>query len=485
MEIRKRFLSILLFSFCIAAFFVIDNPVSIAEAQTLNETTLTMEVNDADIRDVLSVIALDMNSSIIFTGTPTRVSFKVQDVTPTAAMEYLLSTYQMEYIKSGNTIIIGTRDILSNQFFDTMTLTKFALKYVDSDVIAAQIDTLALPVQKLTLDNNKRAIWVQGLPKELSKVRELIAMIDRSENAAVIAEAPVTEPVLTLTPIDLNFITGEQFNGFLTQMQFTGGLVLESNPKTVYVYSTPEELTVIQDLKNKVDVAKNATRVESNDAQSVKLFSKNLRYITTNDIVPLIDQFGLDVTVITFPRSAKNMWLLCTEEIYNQVSDMISKIDIQQNFEDNVFFVQKLVHITAKEADTRLKVLGIPGLKTYIFPYAQFSKSIIIFCPSDYRVQVANHLIKFDVSTDKIKIPIDYSDDPAGSSRLTYRRDLLVTLTGIPASSFTISQNISRTETPHYVLILEETQENIQLVQNMIAQIDAPIGTSGGSDTAE
>lgn len=149
-------------------------------------------------------------------------------------------------------------------------------------------------------------------------------------------------------------------------------------------------------------------------------------------------------------------------------------IDIEQNIDNNRFFVKKLKNITALEAQYRLSLLEIPEIKTYTFSYPQFSKSILVVCPEDYKIFVMDHLNQLDVTSDKIRIPIDYSDDASGTYRLEQRLELLVALTGIPKESFTISKNVSRDNNPHFVLILEETPEKIKMVEDLIDKLDNP-----------
>lgn len=441
-------------------------PVS-AEANSNNTDTVTMRIQNADVRDVISAIAVDMGYTVIFTGEPVQVAdFKVAYLSPEDALSVLLKSVGLDYIKNGKTMIVGTKELLTTEYFDNIALTKFSLKYIQSDVISSQIDALGIVVQKLTLDTNPYAIWIQGLPQELGKVRELIAMLDKAENAQAQSGAVSSSK---LTPVELTYITADQMNSVLMEIGLEAGLILDSNPKTLYVYANADQLSLINELKKKLDVAANQQGSDS------VISSRKLQFVKVSEIVPIISQFGLDVDVITLDRIAMTIWLKGDAETISQVSALIDKIDTQQNLDDGRFFIKKMTNITALEADTRLKLLNIPEITTYTFSYPQFAKSILVVCPADYQLIVKNYLNEMDVVTDKIKIPIDYSDEPSGSSLLAARRDLIVTLTGIPATSFTISQNVSRTATPHYVLILEETQEKIKMVQDLITKIDTPL----------
>lgn len=434
-----------------------------AQYITGDTSTVTIHLSDADIRDVISAIVMDLGYNVVYaSGTVIVDRFDAADIPPEEALFLLLKSVNLDYLQDGETMIIGQKETLTSAFFDSLVLTRFTLKYIDANVISNQISNLEIPVQKITLDSNPYAIWVQGTPRELGKVRELISMLDRAENASASLDKP------KLTPIYLTYITAQQMNALLREVGLPTGITLETNPKILYVYATDSQVAQIQELKAKLDTSEN-------QKLDFTVCMKKLNYIKANEIVPIIYQFGLDVDVITFERTAMAVWLKGSEEAVRQVSALIDLIDIRQNIDNNRFFIKKLKNISALEAEYRLSLLGIPEIKTYTFSYPQFSKNILVVCPEDYKIFVMDHLNQLDVASDKIKVPIDYSDDPSGTYRLEQRLELLVNLTGIPRESFTISKNVSRDNKPYYLLILEETPEKIKMVEDMIAKMDNPL----------
>lgn len=439
---------------------------SAASTDQENESseTITIRLANADMRDVISALVLDLGYNVVYYNNAVVVDrFEATDITPETALSLLLKSEGMDYIQDGDTMIVGPVETLNSVFFDSMVLTRFTLKYVDADTIANQIDNLGLSVQKVTLDSNPHSIWIQGLPRELGKVRELIAMLDRSENVSALTGKS------KLASINLTYITAQQMNDFLKKIGLQPGLVLESNPRTLYVYVNDSELAQIQELKAKLDIPDNQS------GSDFVMTMKKLTYVKASEIAPIIPQFGLDVDVITFDRTAMAIWLKGDEESVNRVCSLIDMLDIEQNIDNHRFFVKRLKYITALEAAYRLSLLNIPEIRTYTFSYPQFSKCILVVCPEDYKIFVMDHLNQLDVAADKIKVPVDYSKDASGTYRLEQRRDLLVILTGIPKESFTISKNVSRDNNPYYVLILEETPEKIKMVEDMIAKLDDPL----------
>jgi len=156
-----------------------DTPAAITSG------AFSLDVRDADLRDVLSGLAITMNTNIILIENPVRLTFKIENVSPHEAMELILKSIEFSYVEQGNIIIAGKQDKLQKNFFDEMILTKFTLHYITATKLGSMLDGLAVPTQKIIVDENQKAIWVQGTPQALLKVKELIKSMDIAENNAI------------------------------------------------------------------------------------------------------------------------------------------------------------------------------------------------------------------------------------------------------------------------------------------------------------
>ena len=446
----------------------LNNQSVAAEKPEADRKGISIKTNEADIRDILSAIALFTNESILFSAEASIISLDFEAANTQEVFDYVLKASGLDYIKSGTTVIVGTRDTLNDKFFDSIALTRFNLKYIESDVLANELDTLGLNVKKITLDSNKSTIWIQGLPRDLAKVRELAGVLDRAENKAVETSEEGSAPNMALTPISLSYINAEQFNKLLKGMGLSGGISLESKPYILWIYGSQKDIQAIQETRSLVDTQENQDGILWN------ITAKNLSYLTASEVKSFLMETGHNVTIIHFPRITKTVWLQGEETSVSQALKMIEKVDIADNANSNTFFIYNLKNITAAEATKRLSQLELPSVNIYSFDFSQISKNIMIFCPQDYQATVSNYLRMMDFETYKIKMPVDYSNDSAGNFRLVYRRDLIVEMTGIPASSFTISANVSRDSTPHFILYLEESSEVIRMVKDLIQLIDNP-----------
>lgn len=159
---------------------------------------ISLELKDANLIDVLSMLAYRMDVNILFLGEPDTITFKSENLSPLTTFQLLLQSYQptqqaqgtqndLDYLVLGRNYIVGNRDRLHQNFFNRMLLTRFGLHYVSAEAMESYIQSLDVPVQSLTVDANQQALWVQGTPVTLGKVREVINSLDVLENAAFAA----------------------------------------------------------------------------------------------------------------------------------------------------------------------------------------------------------------------------------------------------------------------------------------------------------
>lgn len=241
-RLSKSLIAIVLISTIILSAFI-TTPVT-----ATTEDTISIEMRNADIRDVLSAFGLNMNKNIIYTGDATHIDVSIQNVPQKTALEYILKSVGYAYIEDDNAIIVGDRATLSRDFSSNLSISSFRLKYITSDVIASQIESLDIPVKFVTLDNNQKGIWIQGFSNELTKVNELINMLDRPENAS----ADLSGTALLLTPINTNYINAEVANDLLRRVGINTGIVLDSNPMIIWAYGDSATITQVQNIIKKL-----------------------------------------------------------------------------------------------------------------------------------------------------------------------------------------------------------------------------------------
>lgn len=520
---------------------VVTTPAGQTKSPIVNKGSsagrISINIEDADLRDVLSAIALGMNVNVILVEQPTRVSFRIKDVTYNTALDYLLRSNGMEYLASGNLIVVGKRETLQKDFFNQMLLTRYNLNFITSDTLSRQIDTLGIPIKKITIDENQKSIWVQGTPQSLSKVKELIAMIDIEEN--LIEEGEPVE-IIKFVPFELKYITAESFERFIRQIGINAKtIIIDTNPQKIWVKAKEQELVDIEELAKNVDIEENAVLVVS--SKPLELVPYSLEFIPAVELTKLISQMGIDVRTVSFPSNPNRIWIDSRSNGISDFEEIVTKVDKMENAkwpldiktqklqyltadkfkaivqqlgipvqvitlgsntytvwltgdsrdlldvkfllreiytkiaqDDSTYFIYRLANISPDDAVSRFQLLQVDDAKVFALNYPLFSKELLVICPIDRSNEIKDTLKKLDVKGEKIKVPVDYSNSPAGQSRLAARREVLVKLTGIPATSFFISNNISRDTTPYFVMWVEETPENIKKIRDMIDSIDSP-----------
>lgn len=146
--------------------------------------TISLDVRDADLLDVLTLIAYKLDANIIFLGPTDRITLKTRSLTPLTTLQVVLQKQGLDYLTVGSNFIVGERSRLYGDFSNRMLLTRFDLFYVSAMEMQGFLAQLRVPVESLTVDSNNRALWVQGTPMALGKAREVVSALDVLENAA-------------------------------------------------------------------------------------------------------------------------------------------------------------------------------------------------------------------------------------------------------------------------------------------------------------
>lgn len=445
------------------------------------KSKFSMEMRDTDIRDVLSVLALAMQKNIVFTESPVKISISVKDVSPSEALDILAKSASMDWFQDGSLILVGKSETIHKNFYAMLPITRFSLSFIAPEEIGRQAEKLGIPVQKLVLDSTRKYIWAQGTPQALSKMSELIQVMDRAENIdPAEPEVPEEHKPLTLAPVNLKYVGADVLNTLIQQLDIPCKTVLvEVNPGCLWVEADETAMTDIKNLVKSVDIEENRIPEVMEEEEEVidrtKIEAKKMMNITSNRLLPLIQDIDIPVKVIAIDSSGYNIWMRGDRASINLMNDLINRLDNFFSRDDVNYFTYTLENLKAAAALERLDFIGLDGVQAMSLDYPQFSRELLISCPADRINNVKNVLRKLDVQGQKIRTVVDFSATSAGVARLEARRDLIVLLTGIPKDRFQVSKNVSKTEEPYYVLWAEETPENIALIQDMIRSIDAPL----------
>lgn len=314
--IKKRLLGLVLSSVLLMLPIF---PVGMGPAASAASKNISLDVRNADLRDVLSALAIQTNTNIVLIEEPVRVTFSVENVSPMRALELLLQSEGLSYIRDRNLLIVGSEEKLQQNYFAEETLARFDLVYINTQQFQPLITALGLPVKSLTLDSNPYAIWVQGTPEDLVKVKELLEAVDQFENAVFQGEEE-----LILSYKELHTYSVEPAK--LVEMAQRAGVPLAN-------YITLGNRLLVFDrqiLAHWDDFQRVITELDTIEARDNSIFPFKLKHVVARDGATRLAAFGFPgVKTVTynFPEFSKQLIVVCPPELESQVYAALATID--------------------------------------------------------------------------------------------------------------------------------------------------------------
>ncbi|MEG0803763.1 MAG: hypothetical protein RSF90_02280, partial [Pygmaiobacter sp.] len=406
-------------------------------------STISLNVQNADVRDVFSAIALNMGYSIIYTAEPVSLTLELENVKPDAAFEYILKILNMQYIAEGKTLIIGTRETLNANFRRSLSLTRFRLNYTTSAVVTDKIQQLDLPVTVITVETNERMLWVQGFAVDIGKVNDLIQLLDIPENAASAKPGDGTGSTgKTLTYVTVGGgMTAYEFNRMLKTLGIECGLCLSNDGTKLYLYANSAEIALVNELLGKVN---SGNYNDISAADDFALLSVN--NISKNTAISSIASICPNLVVLSVDNSSKAFFVKGSNDDIQRAKQLLADIDLAtMNSIGNTVNTYKLQHITAAEAERRMASVAFDdGVSFYTSTQPEFSTTLFVYCNEFYWAQITKLLQEIDVSNaNGIGIPVFAGTAANVTTMQTVLSELLGTaLTGATFKTVAMGTNM-------------------------------------------
>lgn len=283
---------------------------------------ISIDVRQTDLRDVLSALAIKTNTNIVLLEEPTVVTFSVDNVTPMKALELLLQSEGLTYIKEGKLLIVGRAEKLQNNNFADQTLTRFDLVYIRTQQFQPLLTTLGLPVKSIILEANPYVVWIQGIPQDLVKVKELLAAVDQPENRIFVEDEEIE--------IDLDY---RELTTYAVEPSRLAELVKKSGiPLDKYITLGNRLLIFDQQVLDQWDQFYSLViELDKIDARGSSVFPFTLQNIVARDAATRLAAFGYQgVRIINFnfPEFSQEIIVLCPPELESQVFTSLVSIDV-------------------------------------------------------------------------------------------------------------------------------------------------------------
>lgn len=206
-----------------------------AVSGTLSKKPISLDFEDADIRDVLRVLSLKSGVNIIYgpdvSGT---ITLRLDNVPFDKAFETILALRGMVAQEQGSNIIrVATPTKIAEERAAAVTFTKvYPLNYAKAEEVKANLDSIRMAEGRrgnISNDARTNSLIITDTPEGLASIERIIAELDKRP-AQVLIEAKIVEVVLT-NSYDLGI-----------QWQYASTLVNDANSK-VYVGGTKSETT--------------------------------------------------------------------------------------------------------------------------------------------------------------------------------------------------------------------------------------------------
>jgi murein DD-endopeptidase MepM/ murein hydrolase activator NlpD len=444
---------------------------------------------DADLVGVIETIIAHTGYHVVYKGAAAKVpAIQLENVTPIAAIDYVLRMVDMTYIKNDNIIYIGTAEVLNSSFIDNKALTKFQTKYISVEELMSQLSVLGIDVKLVKSDINLREFWVSGYPMELAKMRELIKTLDNKKNITV-GSAKISS---SLTAIELEHLTASEFKNLLSELGLHSGIVMNAHPMTLYVYASGDAYKDIINIKKLVDyydpnAEESKPEGEGTEGEGTEdggtqgdvvisdgetsLVRVDLQYIDKATASEIVSNFGYEVDILGIEVAEKTVWLRGKTDDVNDAVERITESDVPENSRAKVFFTYDLKNIVASELQKKIAYVETEGVDFYFGSYPQFSKSIMVYCPENKKAEITSIIEELDNNLDKMYYPIATITDEAEAQTVDLKVELVVKLLNNPEitiDAFTTSKDLDPSEeSAKYVVYVYESSENIDAIISM------------------
>lgn len=437
---------------------------------------------NTDVRDALSAIALNMGLNIIYMGSQQNITLEIDNVSPWTAFDYALKMLNLTYIKKDNSLIVGEKDMLNQNFADTLSLTRFTLDYINSSMIIDKINQLNIPVTVISMETNDKAIWVQGYPYDFAKVNELIMLLDIEDNmVGVTNQSGNTKRLLSM---QLKYLSPDEFNSILKAIGVNVAITLADENDKLYLYATSEEYNMVNDIKTKLDRNDSYTILANSSAEQTngnKFEILSVKYANKKDVIELIQAMCTGVKIIS-PNNAisKSFMIIGDANEVNKAKSILSQLD-KTNYQfklNETYSSYILKNLTAAEANRRLSQIEFEEeVKFYVSPNADIDKTIFIYTTEGYMEEVKRLIEKIDSETGEMfTVPIYSSQDSAVAN------SIFNTLNAFLPTEFSAKLNMSQYGNMYYIYLVNADYAVMSLVESLLSRIPEASNGVNASD---
>ncbi|HVA28114.1 MAG TPA: secretin N-terminal domain-containing protein [Candidatus Baltobacteraceae bacterium] len=153
---------------------------------------ITIDVHDADIADVIGLLASESGANIVADASlkPERVTLHLHDVTFADALNVLVNSHGLQVRRQGDVLIVGDSEAMNRRYASAnddlgAQTAIFELRHAKPDEIAKEMKDALPPGTVIVADRRTSAIVVSGDADTIARARQLAASLDAPSGGLV------------------------------------------------------------------------------------------------------------------------------------------------------------------------------------------------------------------------------------------------------------------------------------------------------------
>ncbi|MGA8533601.1 MAG: secretin N-terminal domain-containing protein [Candidatus Tumulicola sp.] len=288
---------------------------------------LSIDVRDADISDVIALLAAESGVNVLTDGSvkPERITVHLHAVTFTDALRAIAAAHALQIHSESGILVVGTAEAMSRRGAGTV----LPLRHAQPDDVARELAD-ALPAGTV-IDPDKRTgtVMVGGDADTIARARKLIAMLDSAPDGDA-ATAIVT------VSYRLRYLRPDPVVTKLKSVVTEGAIIADDEQNAVLVTGSKRVQAAARSFIGSVDLPSTQVMFE----------------VKVADVTPINEasNFGLefggfDLQGQPLPGAAAYNFVSGTVPVYVTLNTMVSK------GRASILATPKLVTVNNKEAD--------------------------------------------------------------------------------------------------------------------------------------
>jgi protein transport protein HofQ/type IV pilus assembly protein PilQ len=158
---------------------------------------ISLDVRDADLVDVLRLVATESSLNIVADGSikHERVTLRLQNIEVERVLLVLAQAYDLQIRREAGITIVGSTTSATGRYLGGAPATLIRLKYARSGEALKQLAGV-LPEKSYTVDERQNAILVHGSARTVATARSFLAALD-VPTPQIMFEVRVVDLVIT------------------------------------------------------------------------------------------------------------------------------------------------------------------------------------------------------------------------------------------------------------------------------------------------